>query len=91
MDHTSMAYPQPSQDDICSTRGSIRGGPGNGEMFDLDEAVVGEEVMPFCCPLVGNELANITNKVCGSGEKTGVNTRLPGSLFGGFVDNSITC
>ena len=41
-------------------------------MFELGEAVVGEEVMPFCRPLVGYEFAYITSKVCGSGMKTGV-------------------
>jgi len=74
VDHTSMAYLQPSQDDFLSTRGSIRGGPGNGRMIELGEAVVGEEVMPFCCPLIGDELAYVTFKVRGSGAKTGVNT-----------------
>ena len=85
MGHTSMAYAQPSQEDFFSTRSSIRGGPGNRRMF-----VVGEEVMPLCCPLVGNELAYVTSKVCDSGTKTGANTRLPGSLFGVFVYNFIT-
>ena len=50
---TGMAYAQPSQDDFFSTRGSIRGGPGNRGMFELGEAVVGKEVMPFSCPLPG--------------------------------------
>ena len=71
--HTSMTYLQPSQEDLFSKRGSIRGGPGNGGMFELGEAVVGEEVMPFRCLLVGNELAYITSKVCRSGAKMGVN------------------
>jgi len=87
-----MAYPQPSQDDFFSTRGSIRGGPKNGGTFELSEAVVGEEIILFCCPLVYDELAYVTSKVCDSKAKTGVNTRLlmPGSLFGGFVYNFIT-
>jgi len=42
----------------------------------------------FChafCPLVGNELTYVASKVCGSRTKTGVNTRLPESLFDDFV------
>jgi len=78
------------EDDSFSMRGSIRGGPRNGAMFELGETVVGEEVMPLCCPLVGNELTYVTGKVCGSGTKTGVNTGSPGSLFGGFVYNFVT-
>ena len=62
MGHTSLVYPQPSQDDFFSTPGSIREGPGNGEMFELGETVVGEEVMLLCFPLVSNEFAYVTSK-----------------------------
>jgi len=36
----------------------------------LGETVVGEEVTPLRCPLIGNEMAYVTSKVCGSGAKT---------------------
>jgi len=72
MGHTNMAYPQPSQDDFFSMPGSIREERENGRMFELGKAVVGEEVMSSCSPLVGNELAYVTSKVCGSWAKTGV-------------------
>ena len=42
--------------------------------------VVGEEVLLICCPLVGDELAYVTDKVWGGGTKTGIETWLRGSL-----------
>jgi len=90
MEHTSIAYPQSSQDDFFSTRGSIRGGSQNRGMFELGETVGLLLGRRLCHSAVySDELAYVTSKVRGSGTKTRVNTRLPGNLFGGFVYNFI--
>ena len=54
---------------------------GMTERLSLGETVAGVQVVPLSSSLVGDEVAHVTDKVWSSGTKTGMNTRLPASLF----------
>jgi len=58
-------------------------------MFELGETIVGEEIMPFCSPLVGNELAYVTSMVCSSGAKRGLARNCQEACLAAFSTTSL--